>query len=168
MANYLDKTGLEYFWGKIKTALSGKLGVDDTANNTEAIPYGTVDSTSTETVITATAPGITELKDGTCALIKNGVVTSASGFTLNVNGLGAKPVYTNLAEATRETTIFNVAYTMLFVYDSTRVANGCWICYRGYDSNTVIPSKTSDLTNDSGFLTLSTLPIYDGTVVTGS
>ena len=28
-----------------------------------------------------------------------------------------------------------------------------------------VPSKTSDLTNDSGFLTLSTLPIYDGTVV---
>jgi len=28
-----------------------------------------------------------------------------------------------------------------------------------------IPTKTSDLTNDSGFLTLSTLPVYDGTVV---
>lgn len=27
------------------------------------------------------------------------------------------------------------------------------------------PTKTSDLTNDSGFLTLSTLPIYDGSVV---
>lgn len=27
-----------------------------------------------------------------------------------------------------------------------------------------IPSKTSDLTNDSGFLTLATLPIYDGSV----
>ena len=25
---------------------------------------------------------------------------------------------------------------MLFVYDSTRVNGGCWICYRGYDSNT--------------------------------
>ena len=28
----------------------------------------------------------------------------------------------------------------------------------------VIPSKTSDLTNDSGYLTLSTLPKYDGSV----
>lgn len=28
-----------------------------------------------------------------------------------------------------------------------------------------IPTKVSDLTNDSGYLTLSTLPIYDGTVV---
>lgn len=30
--------------------------------------------------------------------------------------------------------------------------------------STTIPTKTSDLTNDSGFLTLATLPIYDGTV----
>ena len=32
-------------------------------------------------------------------------------------------------------------------------------------STTTIPSKTSQLTNDSGFLTLSTLPVYDGSVV---
>lgn len=32
-------------------------------------------------------------------------------------------------------------------------------------SSTVIPSKTSDLTNDSGFLTLATLPIYNGGVI---
>lgn len=28
-----------------------------------------------------------------------------------------------------------------------------------------VPTKTSDLTNDSGYLTLATLPIYDGTVI---
>ena len=32
-------------------------------------------------------------------------------------------------------------------------------------ANIIVPTKTSDLTNDSGFLTLATLPIYDGTVV---
>lgn len=100
------------------------------------IPYGEVDSTSTSTAFTATVPGITELTDGTCVLLKNGVVTSASGFTININGLGAKNVYNNMAAATAETTIFNVAYTMLFVYDSTRDADGGWICYRGYNSDT--------------------------------
>lgn len=35
----------------------------------------------------------------------------------------------------------------------------------GLPSSTVIPSKVSDLQNDSGFLTLATLPIYDGSVV---
>lgn len=101
-----------------------------------AIPYSEVDSSSTSTEFTVTVPGVTELTDGTCVFIKNGVVTSASGFTIDVNGLGAKPVYSNLAEASRDTTIFNINYTMLFIYDSTRVSGGCWICYRGYDSNT--------------------------------
>jgi len=39
-------------------------------------------------------------------------------------------------EPTRDTTIFNINYTMLFVYDSTLVNGGAWICYRGYDANT--------------------------------
>lgn len=101
-----------------------------------SIPYGQVDSTSTATKFTATINGITSYFNGLTVMLKNGVVTSKSGFTININGLGAKPVYNNLAAATAETTIFNVNYTMLFIYDSTRVSGGCWICYRGYDSNT--------------------------------
>ena len=141
MANryFLDKTGLSYFWGKIKSALQGKLDKTATASRTEAIPYGVVDGTSTNVAYTATVPGITELKDGTAVLLKNGVVTSAANFTININGLGAKPAYSNMAAATRETTAFNVNYTILFIYDSSRVEGGCWIYYRGYysDANTI-------------------------------
>lgn len=106
------------------------------AKLTGAIPYAAVDDTSTSTAFTATVPGITELKNGVIMLLKNGVVTSTSGFTVNINGLGAKPVYTNLAAATAESTKFNVNYTMLFIYDEDRVSGGCWVCYNGYDSNT--------------------------------
>lgn len=105
------------------------------ALQSEGIPYGVVDNTSTATAFTATVPGITELKDGTIMLLKNGTVTSAAGFTININGLGAKPAYSNMAAATAESTMFNVNYTMLFIYDSTRVTGGCWILYRGYNSN---------------------------------
>ena len=102
-----------------------------------SIPFAEVDNTSTATVFTATVPGITELKSGVCCMLRNGVVTSASGFTVNVNNLGAKPCYTNLAAATRDTTIFNVAYTMLFVYnEDLDDGAGGWIIYRGYDANT--------------------------------
>ncbi len=116
--------------------------INGTSSLTQAIPYGEVDSTSTNTAYTATIEGITELKDGTAMFLKNGVVTSSSGFTINVNGLGAKPVYNNLATGyegtnpTRDTTIFNIAYTMLFIYSEDLVDGGCWICYRGYDANT--------------------------------
>lgn len=136
MSKFLDITGLTYFWNKIKAYVSsGFLPLTATAANTQAILYGAVDSTSTATVFTATVPGMTELKDGACVVLKNGVITSASGFTLNVNGLGALPVYSNMAAATRETTIFNISYTLMFIYDSSRVSGGCWVHFRGYYSD---------------------------------
>ena len=101
------------------------------------IPYGTVDSTSTSTAYTATVDGITELTDGTIMMLHNGVVTSASGFTIDINNLGAKKVYNNMTNATQETTIFNINYTMIFLYSTILDdGNGGWWCYRGYDSNT--------------------------------
>lgn len=114
------------------------------AKLTASIPYGECDSTSTATAFTARVPGITELRDGVCMLLYNGVITSASGFTINVNGLGAKPSYSNMAmgnpvtptSPTRDTTIFNINYAFLFVYSETLVSGGCWIGYRGYDANT--------------------------------
>lgn len=141
---YLDNTGLAHLWSKIKSALTGKLDTTGTAYKTSGIPYGECDSSSTSTVFTATVPGITSLYNGVCALLKNGVETSASGFTININNLGAKPVYNSMATGndetptapTRETTIFNINYTMLFVYSEDLVNGGAWICYRGYDSNT--------------------------------
>lgn len=115
------------------------------ANVANAILYGAVDSTSTATAYTATIAGLDQLVDGTCVMLRNGVVTSAAGFTINVNGLGAKPVYNSLATGngvtptnpTQDSTIFNINYTMLFVYvESDIVSGGCWMCFRGYDSNT--------------------------------
>lgn len=133
---FLNKRGLTHFWENIDEL---KLDTNGNAYRTLSIPYGQCDSTSTSTAFTATVPGITELRDGVCMWLKNGVVTSAAGFTININGLGAKPSYNNMAAATADTTIFNANYTMLFVYDSTRVAGGCWVCYRGYnsDNNTI-------------------------------
>lgn len=100
------------------------------------IPTGKLDSTSTATAMTATVEGIRELRDGVCVWLENGVVTSASGVRLNVNNLGAKPIYNSMADATAVTTTYNVNYTMLFVYNSTRVTGGCWDMVYGYDSNT--------------------------------
>lgn len=135
-----SSTDIQYPSAKaVYDQLLTKLGTTGTAYNTAAIPFAQVDNTSTSTAFTATVPGITQLKDGTCVMLHNGVVTSESGFTLNVNGLGAHPAFNNMTEATRDTTIFNVAYTMLFVYDATRVVDGitgAWCCYRGYDNNT--------------------------------
>lgn len=107
------------------------------ATRAAAIPMGKVDNTSTSTAFTATVPGITALYSGVCVWLTNGKITSASGFTVNINGLGAKPCYGSLAAATRSTTVFNVNYTMLFVYNEDRVEGGCWDIVYGYDANTI-------------------------------
>ena len=110
---------------------------DVNAIKTNGVFYGTVDSTSTATVFTASIEGLTELKSGTVVILHNGVVTSASGFTININNLGAKKCYNNMTDATRDTTIFNIAYTMMFIYsEDLDGGNGGWWCYRGYDANT--------------------------------
>ena len=131
-------TDFDDLTNKPNYALSATVG--GPAYVTQGIPYAQVDSTSTATVFTATVPGITRLVDGTTMFLKNGVVTSAAGFTLNINNLGAKPVYNNLETATAETTLFNIKYTMLFIYDEDRIEGGCWVMYRGYyatSSNTI-------------------------------
>ena len=124
---------------------AGSPAAGGNANKANAILYGAVDSTSTSTAFTATVAGLTQLVDGTTIMLRNGVVTSASGFTLEVNDLGALPVYNNMATGNsitptapaRDTTIFNINYTMLFTYvASDIVEGGCWICWRGYDGNT--------------------------------
>lgn len=135
---FLDKSGVAYLWGKIKALIPSTYAASATANGvatkTAAIPSGTVDSTSTATAFTATIDGITALTDGVCVMIKNGKATSASGCTLNINGLGAKPIYNTMAASTRVTTAWNVNYTMLFVYNSTRVSGGCWDMYYGINT----------------------------------
>ena len=132
--NEADNTSLAFIKNKPTYALGESMGGN--AVRASGIPFGQVDSTSTSTAFTATVDGITELRDGVCVFLMNGVVTSAEGFTININGLGAKPVYSTMAAASRSTTLFNVNYTLFFVYNSHRVSGGCWDAYYGYYTNT--------------------------------
>ncbi len=116
-------------------AIAGKLPATGNAYRAASIPMGHLDATSTATVMTAQVPGITELRDGVCVWLTNGVIASASGVTLNVNGLGAKPIYNSLTGAL-VTTTFTAASAYLFVYNSARVTGGCWDMVYGYDTNT--------------------------------
>lgn len=129
MIEFLDAGGLKTLWDKIKHF------VPSISKKALSIPVGTVDDTSTSTTFTASVPDIDKLENGVCCYITNGVVDSATGWTLNVNGLGAKPVYISMATATAATTQFGLKYTMLFIYNSTRVANGCWDMFYGYYSD---------------------------------
>ena len=68
---------------------------------------------------------ITTLQEGLCFCIYNNVVTSASGCTLNINGLGAKPIYTSTG--TRVTTEFENGNIVTLVYSTLFDQNGCYV-----------------------------------------
>ena len=120
--------------GSVPVNYASSQTVAGPADKAVSIPFGQVATDSVSTAFTAEIEGIAELRDGICVMLKNGVVTSASGWTLNINGLGAKPVYSTMGATTRITTTFNVNYTMLFIYNSTRVSGGCWDMYYGYNA----------------------------------
>lgn len=131
---FLDATGVTTLVNKLKQYF---LTTNGTAAKTQAVPFGRTDwSTSTDTAFVANVRGITELTDGTAVVLYNGgPASSASGFTVNINGLGAKPVYSS-ATGAAETTIFTNGYTMLLVYDSSINNTGGWVCYEGQDTDT--------------------------------
>lgn len=121
----------------IPSTYAGSSSAGGPATVANGIPYGVVDGTSTKTAFTATVSGVTSLYDGLVILLKNNVVASASGCTLNVNSLGAKPIHYSTALNTGISTTYSATMTALFYYDSTRNSgNGAWVFYYGYDANT--------------------------------
>lgn len=109
------------------TLPDGSNTYDIISKKTRGLYRGEVDSTSTSSAFTAQINGITELYDGLAILLNNPVVTGESGMTININGLGAKVLwssYQNVATATG----FKVDTEWLIYFDAT---NDRWVIYEG-------------------------------------
>lgn len=119
------------------------------ARKAQSVPFGHVDSSSIATAFTATVDGISALEDGVCCYLNNTVITSAAStttpkcWTLNINNLGAKPVYVTTAAATFSTTQFTLNYKFLFTYDSSlNNGEGGWYIGLLYNTNTTYSTIT--------------------------
>ena len=99
---------------------------DIQASQALSLPLVETNSNSTAASFTATVSGITALTDGVSFYLTNTKTNSTGVWTLNVNSLGAKPVYINM-DKVRSYVDFNFGDTYLFVYSSTLVSGGCWI-----------------------------------------
>lgn len=124
------------------------------------IPFGVTDSTSTNVAFKATVPNVTELRSGTTIILMNNKVTSAANCTLNVNGLGAKPIYRTDAAASPVTTHFAVNYTWMLVYNETRVSGGCWDLVYLFNSNTTYSNFNNLSLGSAGYLADSAVYSY--------
>lgn len=209
---YLDKTGLAYFWGKIKDYISGALPTktSDLTNDSgfidsPNIPYLTCATAAgtaakTTTLVSGTLPST--LTTGLQVLVKFTNSNSIANPTLAVGSLTAKSIkrYGTTAPSTAATTSWQAGSTILFNYDGTYWQMVDWtntnttystitdaeyqagtstssrlvtparlkaaILYhapvKSVNGNTgdvtvTVPSNTSDLVNDSGFVTSSSL-----------
>lgn len=85
----------------------------------------TVDASSTATAYNATISGITAYKDGLTFLLYNNKISSNNNCTLNLNGLGARPIYnSSFIRVTRE---FMIDTVIRMTYSTSLVSGGCWI-----------------------------------------
>lgn len=142
MSKLLDYTGLGRFLDKLKilfiqkppTAIQGNITVFNGEGSvidggksiaqTQAVFFGTIDSTSTAAELTATVNGLTEIVPGTTVYIYNGVISGSSSCTLNINNLGALSIYRGGNEYSRVG--FSKNHTWQLIYNPVRVTGGCW------------------------------------------
>lgn len=136
MSKYLDLTGLTYFLGKLKTYIRNAWVAK--ADTSYGLYWGAVDGTSTATTFTATISGITSYYEGLTVILANGVVASTTNCTLNINSLGALPIYPSTS-TTRVSSQWAKAYTMIFVYTANKISGTpCWEMQYGMAySNTI-------------------------------
>jgi len=128
---FLDAAGITTLVNKLKDYFLMPSG---TAAKAQAIHFGTTTSSGTSgTAFTASVSGITALTDGVTVVLLNTMASgNPSGFTLDINGLGARRVYNSMSSGLYES-IFASGSVMMFVYSRSV---GGWISYRGYDSDT--------------------------------
>lgn len=86
----------------------------------------------TTAAYTATITGVT-LTHGTMIALRFNAA-NAKNATLDINSLGAKPIYYKGAAITASIAPANAV--MLLVYDTTQVSTGAWHCIYSYDANT--------------------------------
>lgn len=143
-----------------KITASDGVSYDILSKTTRGIVIATMDSGTSATNFKVTATGITALYDGLTIMCKNTNKASATGFTVNLNNLGAKRARSSNSNG-YATTEWALNTSFIFTYD---LANDWWIIYKGYDSNsggtvkTVKVNSTSYTPNSSGLVTLPDYP----------
>lgn len=93
--SYLDKTGLQKVFTKLKALIDKKSDVGHTHTS-----LATITSTGTGTAYEATVPGITELTNSVNFIMIPHLDASGAYATLNVNNLGAKRIVIKISSST--------------------------------------------------------------------
>lgn len=100
---------------------------------------GSAVTTGTGSAYTASINGLTLTQSKMIMIFPHTINTA--GATLNVNNLGAKPIYYN-GSIVKEGQLPSKA-AILLIYDTTIVSNGAWHCVYSYDTTYENASSTT-------------------------
>ena len=93
--------------------------------------YGITDSSSTAGAFKVTVPNLLSLQQGAVIFIRF-TRANSSNATINVNSLGAKPIYYNGSPIDSQRCLANSVIG--FIYDTTLVSTGAWLYLYAYNS----------------------------------
>lgn len=177
MAKYLGQTGLVYLWGKIKTWVGNYVKItSSTGKDTITAGTNSVDVYDWAQASTKPSYNLDEITDGTTNKAftqteKTKLSNIASGAEVNQNAFSNVKVGTTTiaADAKTDTLTLEAGGDVTLTPDTSG------------DKVTIsvtTPKKTSEITNDSGFITIddvpegaaasSTTPLMDGTAAVGT
>lgn len=189
MANkkYLDYNGLAYLWEKIKSALSEKVD-KETGKGLSSNDYTSDEKTKLAGIEASADVNVLEgiQKNGTTVTITNkianiSVPTKTSDLTNDSNfATDASYVHTdnNYTTADKNKLAGIDASADVNVIETVKVNGAALTVDANKAVNVTVPTKTSDITNDSGFITTNdipegaaastTTPAMNGTASTGT
>ena len=135
-------------------------GNADTSTKTKGVYLVIPNETTQTATLTASVTGITEYFPGLMVAYRAPFNTAASS-TLNINSLGAKPIYYGVNTTSKD--YYPANRLILLVYETTTTSTGCWKMVYSYDSN----SNTYDrrLHNNA---VKAAAAITSGTVIVGT
>lgn len=139
----------------VKTALDAVYAKKTNLNKSQNIAFGTVGGTTRAFTVSLTGVTLTE---GTVIALYNAIGSNVANATLNVNGLGAKPLY-NQASAIPASRFPNKS-VCLFVYNTTIVSAGCWQIIYSYGANSTYSKATTTPVADTSSGAVGTINKY--------
>lgn len=172
----LNKTGLQYFYNRLKTVFASKSALESLEGRVDDIVTtggepnvidsikvnGTAQTVTNKTVDITVPTAVTDLSDAGDYATKNYVDTNGGKIdTISVNG-STQTITNKNVDITMPTKVSDLTNDSGFLAQETDPTVPAWAkaaskpSYTAQEvgalpSDTAIPSKTSDLTNDSGF-----------------
>lgn len=199
MAKYLDQDGLLYFWQQLKTLFAGKvdketgkgLSTNDFTNadvsKLNGIATGAeVNQNAFSNVVVGQTTLAADTETDTLTVTAGANVTLTPNAASDSFTIAATDTTYTAASASADGLMTSAQYTKLTGIDSgaevnvidSITVNGTAATVTNKTAAITTPTKTSDLTNDSGFITSAdvpegaaastTTPLMDGTAATGT